>query len=331
MKRAQRSPCGQKGVSLIELMIALAIGLVIVGAATLAFIGANQTRTEIDKTSRQYENGRYALQLLTNELRLAGFWGDFFADGGYAIAEPANPCNISTALELGWNTAAATYPPHIRGWDNASPECNGMVRRADTDVILVRHAGTDVIATSELGGYSNNILLQMSRCTADNATGPLVKLGSTGAAGFTYKKKMTGDAAGVCSGTADLRRLLTYIYFVDTDAILHRLEVAADNTWSDVKLVDGIEELQIEYDVDTSGDGIPDTLDQLATGVAGWADVMSATVYVLARNTETTSGHADAKTYQLGARTVAAKNDGYKRHVYAQKVYFPNPAGRRAQ
>jgi type IV pilus assembly protein PilW len=57
--------------------------------------------------------------------------------------------------------------------------------------------------------------------------------------------------------------------------------------------------------------------------------VIAAKVYVLARNTDKTRGYTDDKTYLLGTTPVPARNDEYKRHVYAAAVRLANPAGRR--
>ena len=64
---------------------------------------------------------------------------------------------------------------------------------------------------------------------------------------------------------------------------------------------------------------------------AGWPDVMSVKVYLLARSLERTPGFVDDKSYVLGtAGTVATTDTGYKRHVFVQSVRLVNPSARRA-
>ena len=60
-------------------------------------------------------------------------------------------------------------------------------------------------------------------------------------------------------------------------------------------------------------------------------NAVAARVYVLARNTESTAGHNDTKTYSLGALSAAAGPfaDPYKRHVYSMNLRIINMAGRR--
>jgi type IV pilus assembly protein PilW len=65
----------QWGFSLVELMVALALGLAV--SALVARIWANNRASfrSQDNNARLLENGRFALQLLERELRLAGYKG----------------------------------------------------------------------------------------------------------------------------------------------------------------------------------------------------------------------------------------------------------------
>jgi len=62
----------QRGLSLIELMVAMLIGLVITGAVLQVFISNKSTFVMQDAMSRLQENGRFAVQHLAAEIRVAG-------------------------------------------------------------------------------------------------------------------------------------------------------------------------------------------------------------------------------------------------------------------
>ena len=62
-----------KGFTLIELMISLVLGSVILGAVLYIFLSNSQTYRMNEAQSRVQENGRFALELLTREIRHAGF------------------------------------------------------------------------------------------------------------------------------------------------------------------------------------------------------------------------------------------------------------------
>ena len=63
------------GFTLVELMVALAIASVLLLALAAMFIGTSTSRNELDKSSRQIEAGRYAAQVLSDEIRHAGYYG----------------------------------------------------------------------------------------------------------------------------------------------------------------------------------------------------------------------------------------------------------------
>ena len=51
----------QKGMSIVEIMVSMAIGLLVLTFLTFIFVNNSNTRREIDKAADIYENGRYAL------------------------------------------------------------------------------------------------------------------------------------------------------------------------------------------------------------------------------------------------------------------------------
>ncbi|MGH8351986.1 MAG: PilW family protein [Pseudomonas sp.] len=62
----------QRGLSLIELMVAMVIGLVVTGAVLQVFISNKNTFVMQNATSHLQENGRFALQYMAAEIRPAG-------------------------------------------------------------------------------------------------------------------------------------------------------------------------------------------------------------------------------------------------------------------
>lgn len=71
----------QQGLSLIELLIAIALGITLM-SASLQFISSTRQTYELnDDISRIQENGRIALDILSKDLRLAGYRQPFNGDG----------------------------------------------------------------------------------------------------------------------------------------------------------------------------------------------------------------------------------------------------------
>ena len=77
--KSNRSASGlfrQRGIGLVELMVAMTIGLVILIALAYFFLGSRQINRTHDDVSRMQENGRYALETLGRAIRQAGYRKD---------------------------------------------------------------------------------------------------------------------------------------------------------------------------------------------------------------------------------------------------------------
>ena len=238
---------------------------------------------------------------------------------------------------------------HIQGYDNSNGglSCLSDVK-PNTDVLVVRRANTCAAGSAGCGPVTaGTIYFQATLC---NASG---ELGSTDATDYFA---VDSDSAALtkhqrnCTTTADLREMLVHIYFVannidagEGDGIptLKRWELGQGV----VPLVEGIEDLQVEYGVDDDGDGAPDayTADPehhdacaaAACAVENWRNVTAVKINLLSRETESSIGYSDTKTYSLGfnadgsSNTVGPFNDAIRRHTYNTLVVAKNVSGRR--
>jgi type IV pilus assembly protein PilW len=83
----RRRPTRQQGLTLVELMIAMTLGLLILLAVASIYIGSRQTYRMQEENARLQETGRYALEALGRSIRQAGFWN-----------MPINPVATATAF-----------------------------------------------------------------------------------------------------------------------------------------------------------------------------------------------------------------------------------------
>ncbi len=360
------APARQTGLSLVELMISLTIGLVLLLGISTLIAQQNSTRSEMEKSSRQIENGRYAIQLLHDDIQLAGFYGDYSPPTGVATAIPVDPCD-TTPANLGWNAATPQVPVAIFGYADATapnfPTCLESYQ-PNTAVLVIRRTSTisNPVAAAVAG---TTTFLQVSNCAAIPVEAPFV----LGTGGFNLRQRgcaITTDPA-VCTaidpatglantwrGLSCLRPYIVRIYYISscsvcgTDSIptLTMVEFVG-GARRVVPLVEGIENMQFDYGIDTTGartlnvdatcinvvggggDGAPDNY-ATPPAATDWPNVTAVRINLLARNNDTTASHNDTKTYNLGgAGTVGPFNDTYKRHAYSQLVRAINPSGRR--
>jgi type IV pilus assembly protein PilW len=61
-----------RGFSLVELMVALVITLILLAGIGQIFLSSKKSYTLQDSLSRMQENGRYAMDTLSQDLRRAG-------------------------------------------------------------------------------------------------------------------------------------------------------------------------------------------------------------------------------------------------------------------
>ena len=324
----------QGGVSLIELMIAMTVGLLIVLAVTAMVLGNSRSNRELNLAAQQLENGRYAMHLLREELQHAGFYGLFYLLPPPPLLLP-DPC----ATDLVSLLAGIALP--VQGFDapvgNPPLSCLNDANHLDgTDILVVRRSSTEVTAVAAM--QPGTVYLQ-----AQNAD-MVMDLGQNGAS-FTLTKK---DGVTL----SDIRRFRVDIYFispcsrpvgVNCDASadngnpvpsLKRLELDSGGlvpVFRTVTLAENIQDLQIDWGLDRDFDGAV-TLPYvtLPATPAEWGDVMGTVVHLLARNPEVIGGHVDVKTYHRGlAGALGPFNDGYRRHIFTAAVRLQNPSMRR--
>lgn len=330
----------QAGVTLVELMISLTLGLILLSALLTVFSNSSAARSELERTSRQIENGRYAIQVMSDDLRVAGFYGELSVGAMPIPAALPDPCSTTPA---DWNTA---IPLHLQGYDDGAspPTCMPGNAKAGSDIFVVRRVKTCVAGVGDCEAVTTNkSYLQASLCNTDASQ---YVLGVQGGVPFPLREKD-------CAAAAGQREYVVHVYYIANDngagqnvPTLTRLELTTGPALVQVPLVEGIEEINVEYGIDTDGDGQADAYSADPTNYTyagctnctpgnNWANVVTAHLYVLARSVDASPGHNDTRTYRLGLN--AAGNsivfgpnfDRFRRNVYTAMVRIANPAGRR--
>ena len=338
------------------------------------------------------------MQLLTEDIKHAGFYGEYYDIPGAGGVLP-DPCETASASNL-----LASLPFAIQGYtapdfstvaDLSATTCATYGLTAanlmpGSDVLVIRRAETvpldlrtNFTVASSVAPMTNEVYLQANPTTAEiqfgNSTNFAVGMLSSANAVVTVGTRADGTAtpvlrkANVAGASpvistprlaAEIRKFVVHVYFVapcslpngggsvctgaaddggrpiPTLKLLELTSVSGVTTMRIVPLVEGIERLRADYGLDNlpatintitgfSGDGSPDA-ETNTPGIADWPNVVTADLYLLARNTEPTAGYADNKTYTMGiAGTLAAAGDNYKRHLFNAVVRLVNVSGRR--
>ena len=305
----------EKGLGLIELMLALTVALLLGVAVGGVFIVSNRGFRDADDFARIQDNARYALHTVQQDLRLAGFWGDVMwgdidVDGSTTLDALGTDCT----------GGAEAYDPYfgllVARVGSGVNTALGCITDAapDTDVLVVKHVrGTpiDPGATLEAG---NTYMISNKRTALlfdGNDTVPTLEDGR-------------------------IWEYVTHVYYIrenpsdSADLRLYRktLRTAAGaKSMVSEEVAAGVENMRVLMGVDSDDDGEVDSyVDQSQLPNADdWDDVMTAQVFLLVRGNEDKK-YVDERTYQLGdiALAPADLEDKYHRNLLASTVILRN-------
>lgn len=131
----------QAGLSLIELMVSLTIGLMILGALGAAYIGSRGAYRTSENLARVQETGRFALDQMATDVRLAGFFGcqsRTIKPGDIRmLARPPILSNAGGGLTFQGGADAIIGYEAGGGWNNPTT----LARQAG-DVLVIRRGST---------------------------------------------------------------------------------------------------------------------------------------------------------------------------------------------
>jgi type IV pilus assembly protein PilW len=323
----------QRGVTLVELMVGLTLGLVVSAAMLMLFANASSHGQDVARAGMQIENGRYVAEMLREDLRLAGFYGETSVAG--ALYTQPDPCSVAPT---GWGGTPLTLPTSVQGYTPADVLACLDHRKAGTDALAVRRVGITAIDPATIPGGNTQYYVQYSFCVGDVATPRLIF--SNNRADFTLRNR-------ACTGVNIVRPYVSRIYYVsdcndcsgagDGVPSLKRVELVG-TLLTTTALAEGIETLRVEYGFDIDGDGSPDTY-LTALGALGptasWSNVVSLKVHFVTRSLDKATGVnlATAQEFDLGGTAVIATvADGYTRRAYSSAIRLINPsAAREAQ
>lgn len=238
----------QRGFTLVELMVAVALGMLVMVALVAVYLNVSRTNSEMYKTNGLIENGRFAIDVLNEDLAHAGYWGGYVPTfDNFSLrtvptpcpgALPADPCDVPDAASLanGPCFAYASWTPAYRATlmgipvevygDGVPPGCDTATlikdRKPGTDVLVVRHAETCVPGTANCEAFdANKVYFQASKCAAETDNGYFFDLAKRAAlADFSLKNRgCTGVPPATVAGAlgvAEVRKFVSNIYYIRT-------------------------------------------------------------------------------------------------------------------
>ena len=337
----------QRGVSMVELMIAMLLGLFLMAGVLQLFSSNKQTFGNMEGIAEIQDGARGGIERMKSRVRMAGYMG-------CSNANALNPNNITTGV------ANVAFGPNvmITGADNDADTGNNIVDGTDLlTVVFATAANTDLNAnmtsrTSDIVISSNPNNFRMSDaliitdCENADVFG-VSNFTGTDPGPYTIAHGVTdqnGDAVNTTTSLAKpylannslIMSLSNVSYEVrDTgrtddsgNAVRALFEIPAGAAASEI--VTGVEDMQIVYGVDTdvSPDGEADLYQSAAAmGATQWARVVSIRLSLLIA-TEREVGN-DVRPYNLltdtaGVGGAAQAGDRHMRRAFTTTISLRN-------
>ena len=317
----------QRGVGLIEIMIAMVLGLLLLNGVIQIFIANKQSYRTSEELGRMQENTRYATYILAKDIRKAGYWGcvssspvnhlnadpdvDF---SGYAIEGTEGASNTPDTIIL-----RGAYSSGIRVVSPWMPNASGTLKLSTGNGL----AKGDIIIVSDC---TSSDVIQISGPNADTPD-------QTGSINHNIGAAITpGNATQALSkeyhGDSSISKAMQITYSIQTGASGNPALFKKINTDAAEEIVEGIESLQVQYGRDTDSDGVANlytTADNI-TGVQ-WEDVVSIRLGLLIRTIEEVAPTTDTSTYTLAGATIdsSVHSQGkYQRYIALTTIKLRN-------
>jgi type IV pilus assembly protein PilW len=323
----------QRGISLVEIMVALVISLFLLAGIVQVYLGNKSTFKFTNALAEVQENGRYALDLMSQDLRLSSEWGCIEFD-------PADTSNINNTLS---SATLASYDSDfhdftgedgIEGTNNLG--LNGSdtltLRGGKTGQANVKSPFEAATSTKLVVGPDSSIgagdIVLVARCGANdlliNEEADVLLVTSTVATPTETELTFATGKSQQFENDAMVLELQTVNYFIAAGAsgepALYRREFDA----AAQELVEGVENLQILYGVDTDNDEFPNQY-QDADSVADFNDVVAVRIMLLMRSIDDNVTE-DQQTYTYNGAAVTA-GDYRIRQVFSTTIALRNRIG----
>ena len=308
----------QRGLTLLELLVAITLGLAVVTGTIQIYLGTSQTYRVQEAQSRIQENGRYALEVLNREIRMAGFTGckrgnpvanvlnnagsDWWSDfpnrsfQGYAGNDanfPARSFGSSSGDRVlgteaiiivgggGQGYSISDTPPH--NVDSAQFKLNDLHNLSNGDIVLIcDQTQTSIMQITNVN--QNNVTIVHNTGSSESPGNCTKYLGSPvdcSASPVVHTPHKYGSEANMIDFNPTAFYIGVNVSGDSTSLYRVRLSNSSGNmSPAAQELIEHVEDMHILYGVDNNNDGRVDNY-VLATDVTNWSRVITVRLNLL--------------------------------------------------
>ena len=350
MKTNIQSAARYKGFTVVEVMVAMTLGLLMLVGVVSLLVGSKRSFSEQTEMSRLQENARFAIEVLMKDIRMAGYVGcvndinqvrnnltlpstDVLGDLRSYGNLQTTPSQSAIAIEGIDNKAGTSSAWSVSG---STAQVSNIIN--NTDAIIVRHfspplpiqlsrdmtSSTEAIPVSDTAGLRRNMVLAISSCagadifqvTSVRTASPNRNIGHT-----TTTGNASGQFSKLYATDAQLHRYQANRYYIRNNSVripsLYRTLITNAGGEVTQELITGVEDMQILY-----GDGSSFT--NAADSALNWGEVNSVKIALLMRTVDEYGTDTDTETYNLLGRTVDPPDLRVRRKVFNATIEIRN-------
>ena len=332
MQRKAHMKRRQSGITLVELMVALAIGSFLMIGAVQIYNQSRQAFVVNESIARVQETAQFAMDTIEADLRMASNWGRNsrgLAVEGRSLVGDANPTGLTVPTPTCGDDWAFDLARPIDGTDNGynlgCAASGGSV--ANSDVVTVRRVSVLPVALE-----AGRLQVQSTRIQ-----GELFEIGAVPPAFLPVTNHPVTGAPS--SATHNL--MVNSYYVSPTSALIPGVPTLRRKTLTvragapfieDQEVAPGVENIQLQLGIDVDEDNTvdryvnpgSDIYNPAAAGYIPGARVMTARVWLVVRGVTTEFGLQDARTYNPGNAAMGQMSDSFRRLQVSKTILLRN-------
>lgn len=275
----------QAGFSMVELMVALVLGLFLTVAVLQTFVGAKQAYEFQQEFARIQENGRFAMEFLSRDIRQADYWG-CLSDSSSIVPHVGNAVGPGIEGFDAIQTASSGYTPDL------GPPADGLLLRRVSQTGIKGRVPSPAAAVVHMDTTSS-FQLGDTLIISDCLNGAAFTIAQTVNPSDTVIQHGVPGGLGIpgISGY-DIYRAESTRYWLrmgvgGEPALVRGTSTDPWDTGGD-ELVEGVESFQVLYGVDVAPkNGTPNYFvpaDQVSSASTSMEDVVSVQIHLLVRS-----------------------------------------------
>lgn len=332
------NPGYSSGFSLVELMLAMLIGLIIMGGVMQVYISTRDTQRSSEDQLAMLGDARFATETIAYDLRHTNIWGRHNNSalvacqkaGGNSLTCPAGNDMPNATADCAVQEYVNLSRP-LFATDNTNPysaTCAAQSYKTGTDVLTLRYADTNQIGTGVLTSGVAYVRTSLGGGALFIGQGPDVLPDMPLIPGWKDDNKSSNH------------KLVSRAYYVSdyTDLAgdglpsLRRSDLASGPEMVSEVLLTGVEDFQLEFGVDIGSNGVVGNRDGLvdsyvkASSVGNWSlDVLSVRVWLLMRSERKDRDDiGGTQQFTIAGVTGPIFDDGYRRYLVSSLVKLRN-------